>query len=127
MKNTLLIFAIFLGMTVFGQEERAQIEVSELKVLPLQIQYKPERQETSGSDETSYAQITSCSGNGFRSIGSRFADSEAILYWRSQVIQPTETNELPNGTMPLSKDLPYVHTLRGYTYTADYLRYTPRY
>ena len=44
----------------------------------------------------------------------------------SRVIQPTEVNELPTGTMPLSEDLPYVHTIRGTVYTADHLRYTVR-
>ena len=44
----------------------------------------------------------------------------------SRVIQPTEVNELPTGTMPLSEDLPFVHTIRGTVYTADHLRYTVR-
>ena len=43
-----------------------------------------------------------------------------------QIIQPTTVNELPNGTMPLSEDLPFVHTIRGSVYTADFLRYTVR-
>ena len=42
------------------------------------------------------------------------------------IVQPTHINELPNGTMPLSKDLPYVHTIRGYVYTAEHLRYSVR-
>ena len=44
----------------------------------------------------------------------------------SRVIQPTAVNELPNGTMPLSEELPYVHTIRGAVYTYDHIRYTVR-
>ncbi len=47
-------------------------------------------------------------------------------YWQTQLKQPTQLEELPNGTMLLSKKLPYVHTLRGATYTYDHLRYTVR-
>ena len=47
-------------------------------------------------------------------------------FLQSQIQQPTRINEQPNGTMPLSKELPYVHTIRGAVYTYDHLRYTPR-
>ena len=47
-------------------------------------------------------------------------------YFRAQILQPTTVNEQPNGTMPLSKDLPYVQTIRGAVYTFDYIRYTAR-
>jgi hypothetical protein len=47
-------------------------------------------------------------------------------YWQVELKQPTQVEELPNGTMPLSESLPYVHTLRGATYTYDHLRYTVR-
>jgi hypothetical protein len=109
MKNTLLIFAIFLGITAFGQEQIEAIDsntVTELKIGPCgivgtQIYY-----------------------NDGVPLGIK-ADRTRINL--NEIIQPTETNELSNGTMPLSKELPYVHTIRGYAYTADYLRYTPRY
>ena len=44
----------------------------------------------------------------------------------TEIFQPTEVHELPNGTIPLSKDLPFVHTIRGYTYTYEHLRYSVR-
>lgn len=47
-------------------------------------------------------------------------------FFRAQIIQPTAVNELPNGTMPLSEDLPYVQTIRGAVYTFDHIRYTVR-
>jgi hypothetical protein len=47
-------------------------------------------------------------------------------YWQVELKQPTQVEELPNGTMPLSESLPYVHTLRGATYTYDHLIYTVR-
>jgi hypothetical protein len=47
-------------------------------------------------------------------------------YWQAQLKQPTQIDEQPNGTMPLSEELPFVHTLRGATYTYDHLRYTVR-
>lgn len=44
----------------------------------------------------------------------------------NELIQPTVVNELPNGTMPLSKDLPFVHTIRGTVYTYEHLKYQVR-
>ena len=51
---------------------------------------------------------------------------DANYCFRAQIIQPTQVNELPNGTMPLSEDLPYVQTIRGVVYTFDHIRYTAR-
>ena len=51
---------------------------------------------------------------------------DAKYYFRAQIIQPTQVNELPNGTMQLSEDLPYVQTLRGAVYTFDHIRNTAR-
>ena len=61
-----------------------------------------------------------------RSIPEVISEWDTDRYFRGAFIQPTEVNELPNGTMPLSEDLPFVHTIRGSVYTADFLRYTVR-
>ena len=51
---------------------------------------------------------------------------DAIVWPNFVSIQPSEVNELPNGTLPLSKDLPFVHTIRGAVYTYDHLKYQVR-
>lgn len=51
---------------------------------------------------------------------------DANAYHRAQLKQPVLTNEQIYGTMPLSEDLPFVHTLRGAVYTFDYIRATAR-
>jgi hypothetical protein len=113
MKTLITLFGIVLGFGTMAQEQ-----VQELK--PRKINLIQVEQPVAEEQEVQYFEWPGCI--------LRFIDpaspSRKVDY--SMVSQPTTINELPNGTMPLSEDLPYVHTIRGAVYTADYLRYTVR-
>ncbi len=109
MNKITFIIAIFIGFTAFGQEEANE-----------NIQEK-------GSQEPEIGCIIWPEDIKVRPLAFSADD-----YFRAQILPNNyETNinvfGSPNGSMPLSKDLPFVHTIRGAVYTADYLKYTPRY
>jgi hypothetical protein len=61
-----------------------------------------------------------------REIPALVPEWDTDRYFRGVLIQPTEVNEAATGTMPLSAELPFVHTLRGTVYTFEHIRYTVR-
>lgn len=108
MKNILIFGMILFGFSAFGQEK---VEETELKKTSEEITFR------CGTPTGVYS---------IEGIKLRPLNTDGYFMLNTKIIQPTETNEQPNGTMPLSKDLPFVHTIRGVVYTADHLKYTPR-
>lgn len=109
MKNTILLFALFLGFATFGQDK----PVEEIKTLKIQ---EPKDVCILWPAELKSPPLV----------------FNADDYYRGQVVQaPFEykvgTSQAGTGSMPLSEDLPFVHTLNGSVYTFDYLRNSIRY
>lgn len=99
MKTTITIFAIALALGAAAQEELKTIVLKESEIGCI---IPP------------------------RSIEPTVYVWDADAYYRAQIKQPILSNEQFYGTMPLSEDLPFVHTLRGSVYTFDFLQYTVR-
>ena len=108
MKVIATILFLTLGLTTFAQEESRTISADQIKEMTKRDIMKH------GPDVVPELKIRKC-----------YAAPEN-WYWQYALKQPTHVEELPNGTMALSKELPFVHTLRGATYTYDHLRYLVR-
>jgi hypothetical protein len=104
MKNTLLIFALFLGFTAFSQEKPNQ-EIT-VKVLE-------------GPADTCILWPAD--------IEPKLLPKNVAIdnYYRTQIVKPIgEFHELKDWK--LSEDLPFMHTVNGAVYSFDYLRYRGR-
>jgi len=106
MKNILLLFVLLLGFAAQAQEKPAE-EIKTIKI------------EDPGKICILWPQE-------LKPIPLVF---NADDYYRSQVVQvPSEVKvgTTPVGSMQLSEDLPFVHTINGSVYTFDFLRYSVR-
>lgn len=104
MKNTLLIFAIFIGFVAFGQEKPAE----EIKITKIE-----------GPGDTCILWPAV--------LEPRMLPKNVVIdhYYRAQLKKPIgEFHELKDWK--LSYDLPFMHTVNGAVYGFDYLRYRGR-
>ena len=108
MKAVATIVLLAIGLVAYAQNEPKTISVDQIKEMPKRDIMKH------GPDFVRGLEIPEC------------YVAPDNWYWQVALKQPTQVEELPNGTMPLTKELPFVHTLRGATYTYDHLRYTVR-
>lgn len=108
MKAVATILLLAIGLVSYAQDEPKTISVDQIIKMPKRDIMKH------GPDFVTDLEVQEC-----------YVAPEH-WYWQYALKQPTQVEELLNGTMPLSKELPFVHTIRGATYTYDHLRYTVR-
>jgi len=104
MKNTILIFALFIGFAAFGQEGSAE----EIKVVKIE-----------GAGETCILWP--------RDLEPRMLPTNLAVdyYYRAKITKPIgEFHELKDWK--LSEELPFMNTVNGAVYSFDFLRYRGR-